>query len=76
MGVSDRVTFHEMGPADAEPGDGYDLAMAFECIHDMSQPVPVLTAMRVRRRPRRGGVVVWTSGHRGASPRRPATWSG
>ena len=57
MGVSDRVTFHEMGAADAEPGDGYDLAMAFECIHDMSQPVPVLTAMR-RLVADRGAVVV------------------
>ena len=57
MGVSDRVAFHEASAADAEPGDGYDLAMAFECIHDMSQPVPVLAAMR-RLVADRGAVVV------------------
>lgn len=45
-GVADRVRFHAMSPADADPGEGYDLVTAFECIHDMPQPVPVLRAMR------------------------------
>ena len=45
-GVSERVRFHAMSPADADHGDGYDLVTAFECIHDMPQPVPVLRAMR------------------------------
>jgi len=45
-GVGDRVRFHAMSPADAEHDGGYDLVTAFECIHDMPQPVPVLRAMR------------------------------
>jgi hypothetical protein len=40
------VRFHATSPADADHGDGYDLVTAFECIHDMPQPVPVLRAMR------------------------------
>jgi hypothetical protein len=45
-GVADRVRFHAIDPAEADHGDGYDLVTAFECIHDMPQPVPVLRAMR------------------------------
>ena len=45
-GVSDRVRFHATDPAEADHGDGYDLVTAFECIHDMPQPVPVLRTMR------------------------------
>jgi hypothetical protein len=45
-GVADRVRFHAMDPSEADHGDGYDLVTAFECIHDMPQPVPVLVAMR------------------------------
>ena len=45
-GVSDRVRFHAIDPAEMDHGDGYDLVCAFECIHDMPQPVPVLRAMR------------------------------
>lgn len=45
-GVADRVRFHAMDPSEADHGDGYDLVTAFECIHDMPQPVPVLAAMR------------------------------
>ena len=40
------MQFHATSPADADHGDGYDLVTAFECIHDMPQPVPVLRAMR------------------------------
>jgi 2-polyprenyl-3-methyl-5-hydroxy-6-metoxy-1,4-benzoquinol methylase len=46
MGVADRVTFHDRDAAEAEPAGGYDLALAFECIHDLPYPVPVLAAMR------------------------------
>jgi 2-polyprenyl-3-methyl-5-hydroxy-6-metoxy-1,4-benzoquinol methylase len=46
MGVADRVTFHDRDAAEAEPGGGYDLALAFECIHDMPYPAKVLAAMR------------------------------
>jgi 2-polyprenyl-3-methyl-5-hydroxy-6-metoxy-1,4-benzoquinol methylase/phage tail protein X len=43
-GVADRVRFHTDDAADA---DGrYDLVTAFECIHDMPDPVTVLAAMR------------------------------
>jgi 2-polyprenyl-3-methyl-5-hydroxy-6-metoxy-1,4-benzoquinol methylase len=43
-GVADRVTFHcRKAEASNEP---YDLAMAVECIHDMSDPVSVLADMR------------------------------
>ncbi|MEX0984648.1 MAG: class I SAM-dependent methyltransferase [Actinomycetota bacterium] len=45
MGVADRVTFHDRDAAEAEPGGGYDLALAFECIHDMPYPTKVLAAM-------------------------------
>ncbi|MET0766821.1 MAG: class I SAM-dependent methyltransferase [Aeromicrobium sp.] len=44
-GVSDRVRFHlaDAGSLDGEP---YDLVTAFECIHDLPDPVAVLTSMR------------------------------
>jgi 2-polyprenyl-3-methyl-5-hydroxy-6-metoxy-1,4-benzoquinol methylase len=58
MGVADRVTFHDRDAAEADPGGGYDLAMAFECIHDMPAPVPVLASMR-RLAADRGSVVVF-----------------
>jgi len=45
-GVADRVRFHAISPADAAHGAGYDLVTAFECIHDMPQPVAVLRSMR------------------------------
>jgi len=44
-GVADRVRFHATDGADAT-GDDYDLVTAFECIHDMSDPVAVLATMR------------------------------
>ena len=45
-GLSDRVRFHAMDPAEAGHGDAYDVVTAFECIHDLPQPVPVLRTMR------------------------------
>lgn len=45
-GVADRFTVHHQDAAEA-PGQGeYDLVVALECIHDMSDPVGVLSAMR------------------------------
>lgn len=42
-GVADRVTFSS---ADGRHARGsFDLVTAFECVHDMSQPVEVLAAM-------------------------------
>nr|MDQ3352553.1 class I SAM-dependent methyltransferase [Actinomycetota bacterium] len=48
-GVSDRVTFHtvDAGAADGLGADGgYDVVIALECIHDLSDPVGVLGTMR------------------------------
>ncbi|MEO8475426.1 MAG: class I SAM-dependent methyltransferase [Actinomycetota bacterium] len=45
-GVADRVTFHSVDPREAGPVHRYDLVTAFECIHDMPHPVPVLATMR------------------------------
>ncbi|HKJ10796.1 MAG TPA: class I SAM-dependent methyltransferase [Ornithinimicrobium sp.] len=44
-GVGDRVRFHLIDAASAPQGD-YDLVTAFECVHDMADPVAVLSAMR------------------------------
>jgi len=45
-GLGDRVQFHCRDAADLADGVTYDLVTAFECVHDMSDPVRVLTAMR------------------------------
>lgn len=37
-GVSERVRF-ETTPASSAPGEGYDLATMFDCLHDMGDPV-------------------------------------
>jgi 2-polyprenyl-3-methyl-5-hydroxy-6-metoxy-1,4-benzoquinol methylase len=43
-GVADRVRFHH---ADAATAEGrYDLVTAYECVHDMPDPVGVLGSMR------------------------------
>lgn len=54
-GLSDRVHFHACDAAEAEAGGGYDLVMALECIHDMSDPVATLATMRKLVKP--GGAV-------------------
>jgi hypothetical protein len=43
-GMADRVSF-SADDIVTRQGDQYDVVVAFECIHDMPQPVPVLTAM-------------------------------
>lgn len=43
-GVADRVHFHA-GDA-AQVAGQYDVVMAFECVHDLAQPVAVLSSMR------------------------------
>ncbi|MGH7843659.1 MAG: class I SAM-dependent methyltransferase [Candidatus Binatia bacterium] len=45
-GVQDRVKFHVRDAADPRLAGQYDLVAAFECIHDMSDPVSALQAMR------------------------------
>jgi hypothetical protein len=56
-GLAGRVRFHAVDPSDAEEARGYDLVAAFECIHDMPAPVPVLRTMRAMAR-EDGAVVV------------------
>ena len=60
-GVADRVTFRAADAAgvrgdEAPAGAPYDVAFAFECVHDMAQPVPVLSAIRAALAP--DGVLV------------------
>jgi SAM-dependent methyltransferase len=51
-GVSDRVSF-EVAPADAYPGQGYDLVAVFDALHDMGDPLAA--AAHVRRSLAPGG---------------------
>ena len=44
--VSDRVTFHHGDASHPDLAGRYDLACAFECLHDMACPVDALRAMR------------------------------
>ena len=46
QGVADRVHVRHQDPAVRAPAGAYDLVLAFECIHDMPNPVAVLRAMR------------------------------
>lgn len=45
-GVADRVRFHAADVADLDVDGAYGAVVAFECIHDMSNPVEVLAAAR------------------------------
>lgn len=45
-GVSERVNFQVRDAADPELAGHYDLVTAFQCIHDMSNPVGALRTMR------------------------------
>jgi 2-polyprenyl-3-methyl-5-hydroxy-6-metoxy-1,4-benzoquinol methylase len=45
-GLADRVKFHVRNAGNQELAGRYDLVTAFECLHDMSQPVNALKAMR------------------------------
>ena len=55
-GVADRVTFHLVDAAEL-PENSYDLVLALECVHDMSDPVSVLGAMRKLVKPN-GSVLI------------------
>lgn len=50
-GVDDRVTFAVRDAADPAAAGRYDVAVVIEAIHDLSQPVPVLGAIRRMLRP-------------------------
>jgi 2-polyprenyl-3-methyl-5-hydroxy-6-metoxy-1,4-benzoquinol methylase len=57
-GLTDRLTFHARNAADLEVLNGrYDLVTAFECIHDLGNPVGVLRTMR-RLVGEKGAVIV------------------
>ncbi len=45
-GLANRVDFRVQDATDPELSGRYDLAIAIECIHDMSRPVEALKAMR------------------------------
>jgi ubiquinone/menaquinone biosynthesis C-methylase UbiE len=45
-GVDDRVSFSIRDAGDPDLAGAYDLATAFECIHDMPNPVAALATMR------------------------------
>lgn len=45
-GVHDRTEFLAVDAADAEKDQQYDVVTAFECIHDLPDPVGVLRSMR------------------------------
>ena len=55
-GVADRVTFEAKDAADPALQSSYDLATVVESIHDMSQPVAVLSAIRGMLKP--GGTLI------------------
>ena len=46
-GVADRVRFHNVNGSGLSTFGSFDAAFAFECIHDMPEPVGVLEAMRL-----------------------------
>lgn len=45
-GVADRVRFHHADAAELADHGPFDAVVAFECVHDMPNPQPVLAAMR------------------------------
>lgn len=45
-GVADRVSFEHVDAATVPGGGAFDVVTAFECVHDMPDPVAVLAAMR------------------------------
>jgi 2-polyprenyl-3-methyl-5-hydroxy-6-metoxy-1,4-benzoquinol methylase len=45
-GLADRVRFHTIDAGAVDGEEPYDLVMANECIHDLGDPVGVLTSMR------------------------------
>lgn len=55
-GVADRVRFSVADVGGLASTGAYDLVTAFECVHDLPDPVAVLSAMRAMVRP--GGTVL------------------
>ncbi|WP_244930762.1 class I SAM-dependent methyltransferase [Nocardioides sp. W7] len=55
-GLDDRVGFHLVDAAEAPGAGTFDLATAFECVHDLPDPVAVLAG--ARRLLREGGSLI------------------
>lgn len=55
-GINGNLNFHARDAGDPELSGQYDLVTAFECIHDMSDPVSVLGS--IRRMVNDGGAVI------------------
>ena len=55
-GLSERLSYVAGDAAEADVDGSYDLVVAFECIHDLADPVGVLASMRGLVRP--GGAVI------------------
>lgn len=45
-GLSDRVQFHSVDASTLDHAGSYEVVTAFECIHDLPDPIGVLTTMR------------------------------
>ena len=73
-GVADRVRFSvaDVGRPGPRPRT-YDLVTAFECVHDLPDPVAVLSAMRAMVRP--GGTVLVVDERVAETSPRPGTRS-
>jgi len=56
-GLDGRLRFEARDAADPARSGSYDLVTAFECIHDMADPVESLATMRRLAEPD-GGVIV------------------
>ncbi len=56
-GLAGRVSIHHRDAGDPALAGAYDLVCAFECIHDLADPVEVLTTMRRLAKPE-GTVIV------------------
>ncbi|HEU0114559.1 MAG TPA: methyltransferase domain-containing protein [Thermomicrobiales bacterium] len=59
-GLTDRVRVERRDAADPALAGAYDLVTAFSCLHDMTDPVGALRAMRRLRRP--GGTTLVVEG--------------
>jgi 2-polyprenyl-3-methyl-5-hydroxy-6-metoxy-1,4-benzoquinol methylase len=59
-GLSERVQVQQRNAADPELAESYDLVTAFFCLHDMTDPVAALRAMRQLARDE--GTVLVTDG--------------
>lgn len=57
-GVADRAKFERVPAEQIPDADRFDLMMAFNCIHDMAQPVDALKGIRRALTP--GGVFLWS----------------